>query len=64
MSIPQISLSIGSNRIRTTDFKKFRSELKKTQNLALGDSNRDIRFRGNSSHTNFSEQKHDQLPPE
>ena len=65
MSISQISRSIGSSRTLTSDFKKFRAEIKKSQPLEFGSSKREITFQGvNHSHVNLQENKTDQLPPE
>jgi hypothetical protein len=64
MSIPHISRSIGLSRLRTSDLKKFRSELKKNQSIIEGDSRREVLIQNSRSHVNFSEQNQDRLPPE
>jgi hypothetical protein len=64
MSISNIYRSIGSSRLRTSDFKKFRSELKKTQGITFGDSRREVLIQGTNSHVILSEQPKDQIPPE
>ena len=53
----------GASRIRTDDFKSFRSKLKSNP-VQLEFVKREVQFSAKSSHQNFNEQVHDALPPE
>jgi hypothetical protein len=58
-----IRSSIGAVRLRTEDFKSFRSKMK-SQPVQIEFSKREVHVSNKSSHQNFNEQVHDALPPE
>lgn len=53
----------GATRIRTDDFKSFRSK-SKSQPIPIEFAKREVQFSAKSAHQNFNEQVHDALPPE